>query len=101
MIVEFNQIGDAAFHIAGATIWADGNSYKGFHLGPFEFEFHFGARGDPLPKRTVVKFGALDHDGRIVRVPHDSPAHNIVRRRPTANKDWAMAIELSGYDSQR
>lgn len=96
-LVELERTGDSAFFGAGATIWADSNSHRGFHLAPFEVEFYFASRGDRLPKKVVVRFGELDVAGRIIERPWDTTATKIVANRPTSNDRWAMVIELTNF----
>jgi hypothetical protein len=92
--LSVSEIEEKTFEIVGVAYWAKaGHASSPFYQAPFEIEFYFGKLQANAPQRVVIRFGCLDHFGKIRRVSISS-----VQRRPTQNKDWAFAIELTSTD---
>lgn len=93
--LSITELGPTSFLIVGAAYWAkSGGKSSPSHLAPFELEIYFDSTGDLDAKRTIIRFGKVDHFGEIRRVPYDADAWRIVRERPTSDSEWAFAIEL-------
>jgi hypothetical protein len=88
--LSIEKLNRTSFLIAGAAYCE--NSAAGF-LAPFEIEFHFAKRRDPGPARIIVRFGELDHHGSI-RTTQENPTV-IAASRPTQDRDWVIAVELT------
>jgi len=101
LCVQLEQLGVATFLAVGATIWADDltltDDQSPFFLAPFELEFYFSSPQDVDFERTIVRFGQLQSNGRIIRQPWGDNAMKVIETRPQADSDWAIAIELTGY----
>ena len=63
-------------------------------LAPFELEFHFDRRRDPLPVRSIVRFGRVNNHKQLQSYGQKSAA-KIVATRPTTIQDWAIAVEMT------
>jgi hypothetical protein len=94
--LSITELGPTNFLIVGAAYWAKtGGKSSPFYIAPFELEFYFDSRADLDAKRTIIRFGELDHFGEIRRIPYDANAWRIVKSRPTTDSEWAFAIELT------
>jgi hypothetical protein len=94
--LSITELGPTSFLIVGAAYWATtGGKSPPFHLAPFELELYFDSRADLDAKRTIIRFGAVDHCGEIRRIPYNANAWRIVKGRPTTDSEWAFAIELT------
>jgi hypothetical protein len=94
--LSISQLAPAVFRIVGAAYWAkSGHGSSPFFLAPFELEFYFDATEKLEAERIIVRFGATDEFGEIDRVPYDANPARVIRDRPTENRDWAFAVELS------
>lgn len=92
--LRLERISDTAIRASGSTWWAEG--MKGQWIAPFEIEFYFPTVEALDFTRTVVRFGWVDRNGRIIR--NSSYLVNPDLRtdgRKRKNSDWAMAIELT------
>ena len=86
--LSIRKLNRRAFLIAGAA-------FSPHHLAPFEIEFHFDRRRDQRPSRTIIRFGERDRDGSIRWHRNDKNAATMVANRPTENRNWAVAVELT------
>ena len=92
--LSVTEVSPTSFFLVGVAYWADGTDW--FYLAPFELEFDFAAPQAIAPSRAIVRFGATDDRGQIVKAPCEKAvAARLLANRPTRNQDWAFAIELT------
>lgn len=90
--LSITKLSRTSFRIAGAAYC--GNAAP-CYLAPFEHEFHFAKRRDPQPARVIVRFGEVNANGSIRLRKHHKNAALIATNRPTQERDWAIAVELT------
>ncbi|BBO33992.1 hypothetical protein PLANPX_3604 [Lacipirellula parvula] len=89
-----SQRAERQFLLFGAAYWAEKGAGP-FYLAPFELEFEFAVDESRTATRIVARFGRLDERDRIGKTPRSAGPGSLVARRPTRDKDWAFAVELS------
>ena len=61
----------------------------------YEIEMHFPCPDADVLARSVIRYGATDHLGNILKTPHNGDAVRVIANRPQRNADWAFAIEVT------
>ena len=64
-------------------------------FSPFELEFHYNSRRDPLTSRIVLRFGISNHDGGLKTFACSTSPEQVLAQSPRHVRDWAIAVELT------
>jgi len=87
-LLKINSLNRTSFVIRGVGYFPD-------HFAAFEVEFHFENRRDTRPKTIVLRLGSAHS---MTHSMNELP-ESIFNARPTTNKDWAVAVELTDKPS--
>ena len=96
--LRIQRIAQTAFRTIGLTWWAGRNASRQF-VAPFEVEFYFDAEDSLGYRKTVVRFGWKDKNGKLRSF---CSLHPRLRKddHEIENSKWGMAIELTPPEDQ-
>lgn len=77
------------FTLLGVT-WIDS-----LGIAPFEIDLELDPNDNMYFAKTVFRIGMLDNLGRPLVCNRNLAATRVLETRPQANRDWAMAVELT------